>query len=85
MMLPVSTAYEQHGRIQQKQRTRQALVDAARDLVARGLAPTVEEAAADAGISRATAYRYFPSQSALLAAAHPENASLVAAPEEPTG
>ena len=83
MMLPVSTAYEQHGRIQQKQRTRQALVDAARDFVARGLAPTVEEAAADAGISRATAYRYFPSQSALLAAAHPETGTASLLPKNP--
>ncbi len=82
-MLPVSTSYEQHGRIQQKQRTRQALVDAARDLVARGLAPTVEEAAADCGISRATAYRYFPSQSALLAAAHPETGASSLLPKNP--
>ncbi len=69
----MSTAYEQSGRTQQKARTRNELVAAARALVARGgAAPTVEEAAAEASISRTTAYRYFPSQRALLAAAHPE-------------
>ena len=69
----MSTAYEQSGRTQQKARTRGELVAAARALVARGGAsPTVEEAAAEASISRTTAYRYFPSQKALLAAAHPE-------------
>ncbi|HEV7525279.1 MAG TPA: TetR/AcrR family transcriptional regulator [Acidimicrobiia bacterium] len=71
----MSTAYELAGRTQQKQRTRNALVDAARDLVARGLSPTVEDAAAAASISRTTAYRYFPNQRALLAAAHPETSA----------
>ena len=83
MMLPVSTAYELHGRTKQKQRTRQALVDAARDLVARGLTPSVDEAAAGAAISRATAYRYFPTQAALLAAAHPETGALSLLPTNP--
>ena len=64
--------YESAGRTQQKQRTRQALVTAAREMVARGVTPTVEEAAAKASISRTTAYRYFASQRALLVAAHPE-------------
>jgi AcrR family transcriptional regulator len=65
-------AYEAAGRTHQKQRTRQALVTAARGMVAQGVTPTVEEAAAKASISRTTAYRYFPSQRALLLAAHPE-------------
>ena len=60
------------GRWRQKQRTRQALIDAARELVALGAAPTVEHAAERAGISRTTAYRYFPNQRSLLVAAHPE-------------
>jgi AcrR family transcriptional regulator len=67
--------YELAGRTQQKQRTRAALIAAARDLVAQGLAPTVEDAAAAASISRTTAYRYFSSQRALLAEAHPETAA----------
>ena len=68
----MSISYEDTGRRNQKARTREALVDAARALVGRGLAPTVEEAAAAASISRATAYRYFPNREALLVAAHPE-------------
>jgi AcrR family transcriptional regulator len=69
----VSTAYEQTGRTGQKARTRRALVEAARSLIAAGEpAPTVEQTAEEAGISRTTAYRYFGSQHALLLAAHPE-------------
>jgi AcrR family transcriptional regulator len=68
----VSTAYELNGRTNQKRRTRDALVAAARSIVAEGRTPTVEEVAEAAAISRTTAYRYFPSQRALLAAAHPE-------------
>ncbi|MDP9116617.1 MAG: TetR family transcriptional regulator [Actinomycetota bacterium] len=69
----MSTIYEQSGRTQQKQRTRSALVAAARGLMAEGVAaPTVDAAAAAASVSRTTAYRYFPNQAALLIAAHPE-------------
>jgi AcrR family transcriptional regulator len=69
----MSTAYEQSGRTRQKQRTRNDLIAAARELITEGgSAPTVEEAAAAASISRTTAYRYFRSQGELLAAAHPE-------------
>ncbi len=70
----MSTPYEASGRTRQKQRTRDALVAAGRDLVASGVTPTIEQAAAAAGISRPAAYRYFPNQWALLAAAHPETA-----------
>ena len=71
----MSIPYELNGRSAQKRRTREALVDAARDLVASGEAPTVEGVAEAAAISRTTAYRYFPNQRALLAAAHPETAA----------
>jgi AcrR family transcriptional regulator len=71
----MSTPYEATGRTEQKRRTRDALVAAARDLVVSGTTPTVEQAAAAAAISRPTAYRYFPNQRALLAAAHPETAA----------
>jgi AcrR family transcriptional regulator len=64
--------YELSGRTHQKLRTRGALVAAARELVAQGQTPTVDAAASKASISRTTAYRYFPSQRALLVAAHPE-------------
>lgn len=69
----MSTPYEKAGRVRQKERTRGALVAATRELLRRtGDAPNVEEVAAAASISRTTAYRYFPNQAALLAAAHPE-------------
>lgn len=71
----MSTPYEIGGRSAQKGRTRDALVAAARDLVAAGVTPTVEDAAAAASVSRTTAYRYFPNKRALLLAAHPEIAA----------
>jgi len=55
------------GRASQKNRTRKALAAAAADLIRKGGAPTVTDAAEAAGISRATAYRYFPTQDLLLA------------------
>jgi AcrR family transcriptional regulator len=81
-MMGMSTAYELDGRVDQKRRTRDALITAARDLVARGLSPTVEEAAEAASISRTTAYRYFPNQRALLAAAHPETGATTLLPAD---
>ncbi|HEY2598023.1 MAG TPA: TetR/AcrR family transcriptional regulator [Candidatus Dormibacteraeota bacterium] len=68
----VSTSYEKAGRTRQKQRTRSALIAAARELVGEGVTPTVDAAATKATISRTTAYRYFPNQRTLLLAAHPE-------------
>jgi AcrR family transcriptional regulator len=79
----MSTAYEHTGRARQKQRTRMALVEAARDLVARGgRPPTVGEAAEAASVSRTTAYRYFPTQRSLLLAAHPEVEATSMLPED---
>jgi AcrR family transcriptional regulator len=78
----VSTSYLETGRTAQKQRTREALVAAARQLVAQGAAPSVDAAAAAAGIARATAYRYFPTQLALLRAAHPETATRSLLPDD---
>jgi AcrR family transcriptional regulator len=54
------------GRINQKQRTRQAIVDAAIELMDGGTTPTVAQAAEAARVSRTTAYRYFPTQESLL-------------------
>jgi AcrR family transcriptional regulator len=68
----MSIPYEATGRTNQKERTRRALVAAARDLLSVGVTPTVEDVAVAAETSRATAYRYFPNQDALLVAAHPE-------------
>ncbi len=69
--MSMSIPYEMTGRRDQKARTRLALIDAARGFIARGVTPTVEQAALAASISRTTAYRYFPSQRTLLVAAHP--------------
>jgi len=79
----MSIPYELNGgRVAQKRRTREALIAAARDLVANGEAPTVEAAAEAASISRTTAYRYFPNQRALLGAAHPETAATSMLPDD---
>ncbi|MBK5331042.1 MAG: TetR family transcriptional regulator, partial [Ilumatobacteraceae bacterium] len=56
---------------------------AARDLVAAGTTPTVEDAAVAASISRTTAYRYFTTKRALLLAAHPEIAATSMLPDDP--
>jgi AcrR family transcriptional regulator len=53
-------------RANQKERTREAVVDAATEMLRLGRQPTVAEAAERAKVSRATAYRYFPTQEALL-------------------
>jgi AcrR family transcriptional regulator len=53
-------------RANQKERTRNAVVDAAATFLRQGTQPTVAEAAELAKVSRATAYRYFPTQEALL-------------------
>jgi AcrR family transcriptional regulator len=82
-MKSVSSLSESSGRARQKQRTRDSLVAAARELVTSGVTPSVEEAAAAAGISRPTAYRYFPNQRALLAAAHPETVAASLLPPDP--
>ena len=79
--------YLHTGRTNQKVRTRDALIAAARQLLARGVTPTVEAAATEASVGRTTAYRYFPNSRALLGATFPEieMTSLLGAdsPEDP--
>lgn len=82
-MRSMSRPYLDVGRTGQKRRTLDALVAAARQLVADGAAPTVDDAALVAGVARSTAYRYFPGQRELLAAAHPETAVTSLLPENP--
>src|SRR3954449_3567212 len=53
-------------RERQTRRTRRALIEAADELFAEGRVPTVAAVAERADVARATAYRYFPSQEALL-------------------
>jgi AcrR family transcriptional regulator len=54
------------GRPNQRSRTRKDLLRAAAQLMKQGRTPSLEEIAAEALVSRATAYRYFPSVEALL-------------------
>ncbi|HEV2899606.1 MAG TPA: TetR/AcrR family transcriptional regulator [Pseudaminobacter sp.] len=49
-------------------RTRRLMLETATRLMQGGATPSVSEAAEAAGVSRATAYRYFPSQAALIQA-----------------
>ncbi|MDD3838087.1 MAG: helix-turn-helix domain-containing protein [Phenylobacterium sp.] len=54
------------GRANQRRRTRKDLLEAAARLLREGRTPSLEEVAEAALVSRATAYRYFPSMEALL-------------------
>jgi AcrR family transcriptional regulator len=56
-------------RVNQRKRTRKDLLQAAARLARQGCSPSLDEIAAEALVSRATAYRYFPSVEALLAEA----------------
>lgn len=71
---------ERSGRPNQKTRTRKDLLQAAARLMQQGRTPTLEEVAEEALVSRATAYRYFPSVEALMV----EAAVDVAVPEPAT-
>jgi AcrR family transcriptional regulator len=55
------------GRERQKNRTRRLLLEAAAELVRNGREPSIAELAEVAEVSRATAYRYFPTKELLLA------------------
>ena len=81
--MSMSIPYEKTGRTHQKLRTRRALVEAARALLAQGVTPTVEQAADAAEVSRTTAYRYFPNQRALLVATFPQITATSLLPAQP--
>jgi AcrR family transcriptional regulator len=55
-----------HGRIAQKTETRQRILRTTLRLVQNGRNPTMTDVAVEAGLSRATVYRYFPDMQALL-------------------
>jgi AcrR family transcriptional regulator len=57
---------EHPRRARQTRRTRRALVAAADAIFEEGRVPTVADVAERADVARATAYRYFPTQEALL-------------------
>jgi AcrR family transcriptional regulator len=65
--LTVVTGVDMTGRMNQKERTRTAIVTAARELVTSGCDITMSLVAARALVSEATAYRYFPDLASLLA------------------
>ena len=62
----MTEAWQQEGRVNQKRRTRMAILAAAIELLEQGQRPTVTEVADAALVSRATAYRYFPTHEYLL-------------------
>jgi AcrR family transcriptional regulator len=62
----MTVSKQEDPRANQKERTRAALVAAAAGMLREGIAPGVAEAAQRAKVSRATAYRYFPTQDSLL-------------------
>jgi AcrR family transcriptional regulator len=53
-------------RANQRRRTKAAIMEGARKLLLAGKVPSVADAAEEAGVSRATAYRYFPTQGTLV-------------------
>jgi len=57
---------ESSGRVNQKRRTRAAIVAAARAILDRGETPTVAQVAEEAQMTRTTIYRYFPNLESLL-------------------
>jgi AcrR family transcriptional regulator len=62
----MTAAAETAGRPNQRMRTRKDLLQAASRLMKLGKSPNLETIAAEAMVSRATAYRYFPTVEALL-------------------
>ena len=62
----MSIVKPENPRANQKARTRAAIIAAAQELQRQGTQPTIEQAAEQARVSRATAYRYFPTKEALL-------------------
>jgi AcrR family transcriptional regulator len=57
---------ERQGRERQKERTRRAIVDAARELTRSGVEVTMPRVAERALVSEATMYRYFPDLTSLI-------------------
>src|ERR1700677_4903654 len=62
----MTTPTDQSGRVNQKKRTRDAIVRAAAELSRTGREVTMPEVAKAALVSEATAYRYFPDLASLL-------------------
>lgn len=67
--VPNDSPSSPHERVEQKNRTREALLAGARTLMERGESMSVAGAAREAGVSKATAYRYFPDPATMAAEA----------------
>ena len=65
----MNSTYLSKGRTGQKQRTREKILKAARELQGKGIELTLENVAKRAGISRATIYRYYSNKDVLSAEA----------------
>ncbi|MGY5044452.1 TetR/AcrR family transcriptional regulator [Streptomyces sp. 900105755] len=65
----MATTQAETGRTNQKKRTRTAIVEAARELIATGGEVTMPAVARAALVSEATAYRYFPDLPSLISVA----------------
>jgi len=59
-------SFDSSGRVNQKRRTRAAIIAAARAILDRGETPTIAQVADEALMTRTTVYRYFPTQESLL-------------------
>jgi len=70
----MASSYESFGRTNQKARTRAAIKAAAAEFIRRGETPNMLQVAEAALVSKSTAYRYFPSQEALIAEIMLDNA-----------
>jgi AcrR family transcriptional regulator len=66
MLTMTNTQAASRERVNQKQRTRRAIVDAAKRLAESGAEITMPVVAREALVSEATAYRYFPDLASLL-------------------
>lgn len=62
----MATSHRETGRSNQRHRTRKDLLAATARLLKRGETPDMDQVAAEAMVSRATAYRYFPTIESLL-------------------
>lgn len=67
--MPTTSKRERISRVEQKARTRTAIVDACRELITSGRMVTMPEVAEKAGVSEATAYRHFADIVELITAA----------------
>ncbi|MAW93622.1 MULTISPECIES: TetR/AcrR family transcriptional regulator [unclassified Leeuwenhoekiella] len=63
----MSKEYVGQGRTRQKQITRERILNSAQEFMQQGRDFTLEEVAEQAGVSRATIYRYFPNSEILAA------------------